>query len=88
VGDTRGTTRAEVGVTEQTVYDWSGHYLTTFSEELTVTVRRLKMSGRPLNKPRHPDRTFDGVGDPYQGRDRSRAAADRAELGTVPAVSG
>jgi hypothetical protein len=48
-GHNRGTTRAEQGVTEQTVYDWSGHYLTSFSDELTVKVRRLKMSGRPLN---------------------------------------
>ncbi|MGI5229453.1 hypothetical protein [Actinoallomurus sp. CA-142502] len=45
----RGTTRAEQGVTEQTVYDWSGHYLTIFRDEMTARVRRLKMSGRPLN---------------------------------------
>ncbi|WP_378207817.1 hypothetical protein, partial [Actinoallomurus acaciae] len=48
-GHHRGTTRAETGVTEQTVYDWSGHYLTGFDEEMTIRVRRLAMSGRPLN---------------------------------------
>ncbi|MDN3357273.1 hypothetical protein [Actinomadura sp. DC4] len=49
-GHHRGTTRAETGVTEQTVYDWSGHYLAGFDEEMTISVRRLKMNGRPLNK--------------------------------------
>ncbi|MCO6005344.1 hypothetical protein NE236_10140 [Actinoallomurus purpureus] len=48
-GHHRGTTRAETGVTEQTVYDWSGHYLADFGEAMTVKVRRLRMSGRPLN---------------------------------------
>ena len=48
-GHHRGTTRAENAVTEQTVYDWSGHYRVRFERELTVRVRRLKMPGRPLN---------------------------------------
>jgi hypothetical protein len=45
----RGTNRAEQGVTEMTTYDWSGHYLTSFDDEMVVTVRRLKMPYRPLN---------------------------------------
>ncbi|MEV5755148.1 hypothetical protein AB0L00_45780, partial [Actinoallomurus sp. NPDC052308] len=49
VGHHRGTTRAENAVSEQTVYDWANHYAVRFDHELTVTVRRLKMSGRPLN---------------------------------------
>ncbi|HXA59326.1 MAG TPA: hypothetical protein VNW94_09215, partial [Streptosporangiaceae bacterium] len=48
-GHHRGTTRAESGVTRQTLYDWSGRYPVGFDHELTVTVRRLDMSGRPLN---------------------------------------
>jgi hypothetical protein len=48
-GYRRGTSRAENAVSEQTVYDWANHYAVRFEHELTVKVRRLKMSGRPLN---------------------------------------
>lgn len=48
-GHHRGTNRAENAVSEQTVYDWGGHYRVRMRHELTVTVRRLKMQGRPLN---------------------------------------
>ncbi|GAB2847483.1 hypothetical protein GCM10027176_58870 [Actinoallomurus bryophytorum] len=48
-GHHRGTTHAENAVTEQTVYDWSGHYRVRLTHRLTVTARRLKMPGRPLN---------------------------------------
>ncbi|GLY83558.1 toxin glutamine deamidase domain-containing protein [Actinoallomurus iriomotensis] len=48
-GHHRGTTRAENAVSEQTVYDWSGHYRVRFRHRLTVRVQRLKMPGRPLN---------------------------------------
>jgi hypothetical protein len=58
-GHHRGTTRAEVGVTQQTAYDWSGHYLVGFDEAMTIKVQRLKMSGRPLNNLLLS--TFDGL---------------------------
>ncbi|MFB9835384.1 WXG100-like domain-containing protein, partial [Actinoallomurus acaciae] len=48
-GHHRGTTRAENAVSEQTVYDWSGHYRVRFRHRLTVRVQRLRMPGRPLN---------------------------------------
>ncbi|MFJ2008589.1 hypothetical protein, partial [Streptomyces chartreusis] len=48
-GHHRGTTRGDVAVTEQTVYDWTGHYRVEFPQTLSVTVRRLDMAGRPLN---------------------------------------
>ncbi|MDN3358141.1 toxin glutamine deamidase domain-containing protein [Actinomadura sp. DC4] len=49
MGNSRGTTRADQGVVEQTVYDWSGHYLVSFDEQMTVKVRRLKMNKRLPN---------------------------------------
>ncbi|MBZ9639546.1 hypothetical protein [Streptomyces sp. PSKA30] len=45
----RNVTRAEVAVTEQTVYDWGGHYRVTVNHTMTVSVRRINMAGRPLN---------------------------------------
>ncbi|MFI8301764.1 glycosyltransferase [Streptomyces nigra] len=48
-GHQRGVTRAEQATTEQTAYDWTGHYRVEFAHTLTVTVRRLDMAGRPLN---------------------------------------
>ncbi|MFI1400899.1 toxin glutamine deamidase domain-containing protein [Streptomyces sp. NPDC020681] len=48
-GHHRGTTRSDVAVTEQTAYDWTGHYRVEFPQTLTVTTRRLDMAGRPLN---------------------------------------
>ncbi|MGH3382434.1 MAG: hypothetical protein ACRDP6_47665, partial [Actinoallomurus sp.] len=48
-GHHRGTTHAESAVSEQTVYDWADHYAVRMEHELSVNVRRLKMSGRPLN---------------------------------------
>lgn len=56
-GHHRGTTRAESVAASQTLYDWTGHYPVGFDHELTVTVRRLDMSGRPLNN--LLQRTFD-----------------------------
>lgn len=48
-GHHRGVTRTAVGVTEQTVYDWTGHYRVRYEQTFTVKVRRLDMAGRPLN---------------------------------------
>ncbi|MFF2519272.1 hypothetical protein [Streptomyces sp. NPDC058086] len=48
-GRHRGTDRAETAVSEQTVYDWGGHYTAKFRHRLTVKVRRIGMGGRPLN---------------------------------------
>ncbi|MFL6056493.1 MAG: hypothetical protein ACJ72W_26885, partial [Actinoallomurus sp.] len=45
----RNTTRHEQATSEQTVYDFTGHYRTVFDIELTSSARRLDMSGRPLN---------------------------------------
>ncbi|MFB9831101.1 scabin-related ADP-ribosyltransferase [Actinoallomurus acaciae] len=49
VGHHRGMTRAESAVSEQTVYDWANHYAVRYRHQMTVRVRRLNMSGRPLN---------------------------------------
>jgi hypothetical protein len=48
-GHHRGTTHAESAVSEQTTYDWAGHYIVRYRHRLNVRVRHLKMSGRPLN---------------------------------------
>ncbi|MCW2863418.1 MAG: hypothetical protein JWP48_5126, partial [Actinoallomurus sp.] len=48
-GHHRDTIRSEIAVSEQTVYDWTGHYRTAFDIELTAQAKRLDMSGRPLN---------------------------------------
>ncbi|MFD9124535.1 hypothetical protein [Kitasatospora sp. NPDC059571] len=45
----RATTLAEVGTTEQTVYDWSGHYRARLRHRLTIEVRRLETANRPVN---------------------------------------
>ncbi len=48
-GTHRSTTRSENAVVEQTVYDWGGHYRVGFRHELSVSVERLDMTGRPVN---------------------------------------
>ena len=40
---------SEQGVREPTVYDWTGYYRASTDATISITVRRLKMSGRPLN---------------------------------------
>ncbi|MFD4644470.1 hypothetical protein ACFWN2_44690 [Lentzea sp. NPDC058436] len=48
-GHHRGTTRAETQIAEQTAYDWSGKYLVSIGQQVTISVRRLDMNGRPIN---------------------------------------
>ncbi|MGW0297158.1 hypothetical protein ACWDYK_10640 [Streptomyces anthocyanicus] len=48
-GHHRGVRRAETATTEQTVYDWTGHYRVRMNETFTVRVRRVDTAGRPLN---------------------------------------
>ncbi|MFI7609462.1 hypothetical protein ACIBTV_30715 [Micromonospora sp. NPDC049366] len=49
-GNVRRTGRGTVGTTEQTVYDWSGHYVMQAPHLLTATVHRVDMVGRLLNR--------------------------------------
>ncbi|MET7694513.1 hypothetical protein ABZT06_42480 [Streptomyces sp. NPDC005483] len=50
VGEGRhtGSTRAQTATTEQTVYDWNGHYLVRVNEVFKISVRRVDMAGRPI----------------------------------------
>ncbi|MFD9053307.1 hypothetical protein [Streptomyces zaomyceticus] len=48
-GHHRGSSRAENAVSEQTVYDWHGHYRLRLRHQLTVSARRISMGSRPLN---------------------------------------
>ncbi|MFH8357179.1 hypothetical protein ACH4C2_33795 [Streptomyces sp. NPDC018057] len=62
----RGVTYAETATTEQTVYDWSGHYRVEIDESFSVRVRRLDMARRPLNNFAeallHRDDPYEGEG--------------------------
>ncbi|HEY3506082.1 MAG TPA: hypothetical protein VGN37_25255 [Actinocatenispora sp.] len=46
-GQHASVTRAQTATTEQTVYDWTGHYRVRFGHNLHIEVRRLNMAGRP-----------------------------------------
>lgn len=48
-GRHRSSNRSEVTTTEQTVYDWTGHYRVGFGHTLHVRVRRLGQVNRPVN---------------------------------------
>ncbi len=48
-GRHRGVTVADTATTEQTAYDWGGHYRVRLRQRLTVTVERVDTAGRPLN---------------------------------------
>ncbi|GGM18505.1 hypothetical protein GCM10010129_73360 [Streptomyces fumigatiscleroticus] len=47
-GQHRGSARSETATTEQTVYDWNGHYRVELNEVFKVRVRRIDMAGRPI----------------------------------------
>jgi hypothetical protein len=64
-GNHSDLTLAETGTTEQTVYDYTGHYLVEVGHSFTVQVRRLNMGGRPLN---------DFLAGLYRGLDSHRSA--------------
>lgn len=70
-GNHRGLTLAETGTTEQTVYDYTGHYLVEVDHSFTVRVRRLNMGGRPLN---------DFLAGLYRGLDAHRSADNTATV--------
>ncbi|MCD0484099.1 hypothetical protein LO771_17290 [Streptacidiphilus sp. ASG 303] len=48
-GRRRGLATGDGTMTEQTVYDWNGHYTVEVRHRLTVGVRRVEMPHRPLN---------------------------------------
>ncbi|MEU5941331.1 hypothetical protein ABZ807_19575 [Micromonospora sp. NPDC047548] len=48
-GSHKSVTRAQTETTEQTIYDWTGHYRADVRHNLHVEVRRVDMAGRPLN---------------------------------------
>ncbi|MEU7289606.1 hypothetical protein AB0A81_30745 [Streptomyces flaveolus] len=70
-GNQRGLTIAEAGTSEQTVYDYTGHYLVEIDHSFTVQVRRLNMGGRPLN---------DFLAGLYRGLDGHRSAENTATV--------
>ncbi|MFF2133289.1 hypothetical protein ACFVW1_49780, partial [Streptomyces olivochromogenes] len=70
-GNHRGLTIAETGTTEQTVYDYTGHYLVEVDHSFTVKVRRLNMGGRPLN---------DFLAGLYRRLDGNRSAVNTATV--------
>ncbi|MEU9384874.1 hypothetical protein AB0D38_29650, partial [Streptomyces sp. NPDC048279] len=73
-GRHRGTNRAENAVSEQTVYDWGGHYTLTMRHSLTVGVRRISMGGRPLN---------DALATWHRGRKGQAVPVTVTETGTM-----